>query len=286
MEKIKLFFSLLSLLTILSMCEGVRAADPLANLNLTGQLQIFPEGSTALVKEVPLAIQIALKEPQRANSPRFVTFGSIQMSDLKAGRYLFRLNIFHQGSFKVASIETVTSVKGGSKVDWSQALWKYDFDDDGDGFSNLTELVNGHLEAPVGGTVPTLWVMEATDPGNSSSLPASVSIIKPIAISTMSPSSTGLLKVLGDPLSVQSGVYVTAVLRNIGGTQKEKVSGFSRIDGSFDLTLSNAAVGDKVEVFAATMPNLVDDPRFTSFGTSTGPASKKEMTVKGLPLCQ
>jgi hypothetical protein len=283
-KKILLF---LIFFTLLSSSGRLWAVDVLAGLQLAGQLQVFrASDQTTPLKEVALAVQIASKEPRRSNSPRFVTFGSIQLNDLGTGTYLFRINIFHQGNIKIASIETTTAIKGGSKVDFSQSQWRYDYDDDGDGFANLTELVNGHLEAPSGGTVPTIWVGENTDPNNSGSLPSAISLLKPAAISTMAPSTMGRLKVLGDPLAVQSGVYVTAVLRNEAGAQKGKVSGFSRLDGSFDLTLSNAAVGDKVEVFTASLPNLVDDPRFTSFGTSTGPSSRKEMTVQGLALCQ
>src|SRR4030095_4165221 len=77
------------------------------------------------------------------------------------------------------------------------------------------------------------------------------------AIGVTAPAFDGPSKVIGDPFAVQSGVQVTVVhYAPDGVTEKERISVFSRIDGSFEAILHNSAQGDKVEVFTTSLPSM------------------------------
>ncbi len=182
-----------------------------------------------------------------------------QLSNVKAGNYLFRIVLFHQsenqGNITVASIETDGSVSGAQNtvLDFSKSDWNYQFDDDQDGFSNIAELTAGAYEDP-----PTnkSWEFHPTDTKNSEEHPSALYLIALEKITPTSPDSQNNSKLVGDLKSVQAGTnFVLMHLASDGKTVKEKINFSSRIDGSFEVDLKNSEEGDQMILILASKLN-------------------------------
>ncbi|MBL7685355.1 MAG: hypothetical protein JNK65_04880, partial [Deltaproteobacteria bacterium] len=266
-------------------------------LNLTGRLEVLKSSDLngAPVKTADLPVSFVPKDPNRVNSPkviRVIPEGGVHFEDLGVGEYLFRIRLFHrspnQGDIQIASIEQNILIESGkdSAVNFSGSVWHYDFDDDSDGYSNVTELMNGHFEKKqdnVGGST-TVWIAEPTNVKDGQSHPEDVRIIDPKRIGSTSPDSGGHSKIVGDPLSVQSGVLVTVVHKGPDGVEKERVTVYSRLDGSFEANLTNSVQGDLVQVYTTSSPTLANDPAYSSLSQSDPSLASVSLEVHYVPV--
>lgn len=260
---------------------------PTVNIPLEAILEISGNGTSIPSRDI--AVQLVPKQANRANSPLLIQLSQIQLSDLSAGSYHFKVTLKRSTDhLPLATLDADSIVQAGSSVNFDQATWNYDLDPDGDGYNSITEIMNGKFELSGGGIVPNVWSSLATNPatGGQDSKPEKPALLRPAAISVMSPGSNGRLKVAGDPFSVQSAVYVNADLLNASGVKKSSAGSYSRMDGSFDLNFdSGAVVGDRVLLYTRTQKDL-GDATFDSSRADVGPNSKVELAVKDLQGCQ
>ena len=266
-------------------------------LNLVAKLEVFHAGDEngIPVQEIEQPVQFVPKDPNNPRSPLVVQIipdDGLHVSGIPAGDFLFRIGLFHrsasQGDIRLASIEEAVTIQNGqdTKVDFAGGVWRYDFDDDQDGYGNVTELMSGHFEKLqdlVGGTTK-LWVSAPTNPKDPGSHPTQVSIIESSRIGSTSPDNDGHAKVIGDPLSVQSGVEVTIVHTAADGTVKETLQVFSRLDGSFETTLNNSIQGDKVQVYTTSLATMSDDPSYSSLSVSDPSFASVNLEIHFLPV--
>ncbi len=267
---------------LLSSVKASMNVVSVSSLPLKAHLEIKSAGNTVQEKDVD--IQIVPKDSKRPNSSSLVKIAPVQLDGVTPGPYKFVLSLIHtQYDRKIASIETDITVNPGSNIDFSHSQWVYE-DNDQDHYNDITEIMNGHYNVISNASGPPSfsWVNDPKEPLDSASKPDTAFLLKPSAISVMSPGLGGQVRVVGDPFSVQAGVNVIAELSAPNGSKKSKINSFSRLDGSFDLMLSNASVGDKVVVYVSSR-NEAGSPSSLSL---QGPSSKVEWTVKDLQGCQ
>lgn len=263
---------------------------PSLNISLKANLEIYAgssaSGSPLQTQEI--AVSFIPKQNRRSQSPQLISIASTPLPALTPGTYTFRINLRRQSDdLPIARLELTQAVNTGSTVNLDQATWNYDFDEDGDHYNNLTEIINGEFSAPPASEIASIWTAALKNPLASADHPDHVILLRPSAISAMKPGPNGRLRVVGDPYSVQSGVLVKADLLNSGGTLKNSADAPSRIDGSFDLTFSGGAVaGDRVIVYAVSRRDQASNPEFDSSRSVTGPGSKVELQVGEAQTCQ
>lgn len=253
-------------------------------------LEISGNGTSILPQNI--GVQLVPKQAGRPNSPLLIQLAPIQLPDIQAGTYNFKVTLRRLSDhLPLATIDTIANIQPGSSVSFDQEKWNYDLEEESaptDGFNNITEIMSGHFEVSGGGAVPNLWVshtIEQSDPADPTRHPVAM-LLRPYAISVSSPGAGGAIRVVGDPFSVQSGVNVIATLYTSNGSEKSKVNAYSRLDGSFDLpTFSNAVVGDKVRVYV-TSRNEVGAPTSLSDQNNGKPNRELELLVKDLQSCQ
>jgi hypothetical protein len=258
-------------------------------LNLVAKLEVLKADDLngTPVKELDLQVQFVPENPNLPNSPtilQIIPAGGLKVSGLSAGDYLFQINLFHRPQsgedIKIAFIEAAGTIVASqdTPIDFSQSQWRYDIDDDGEGYANITELMNGHFETQQGDIGSTkIWISEPTDPKDPNSHPNGISIIDSTKIGTTSPSSTGIAKVVGETLSVPSGTLITITHQRVSDNSQETVQVFSRVDGSFEATLTNSGQGDTVSISLASLPATSETQVF-------GSESPLQLSITFVPL--
>lgn len=260
---------------------------PTVNVPLTANLEILSGSTTVQSKEI--GAQLVPKNPNRPNSALLIQLSSLQIDELAPGTYTFKVLLKRTtDQLILASLQMQANVQQGSTIDFSQASWDYgcaECDPDGDHYNSITEIMNGSFSAPVGTNVANVWNFYQTNPSTDEK-PEKVLLLRPAGISVMSPGPGGRLRIAGDPFSVQSGVYVKADLLNGSGSLKKSGGVYSRIDGSFDLNITDGAVsGDRVLIYTISRKDF-GDPEFDSSRSQVGPNSKLELNVKDVQACQ
>ncbi len=254
---------------------------------LKATLEITGGGTSIPSREI--GVQLVPKQANRSNSPLLIQLSQMQLSDVPSGTYHLKVILKKaDDDLVLATLDLDSNIQAGTSIDFGQANWNYVQDPDLDNYNSVTEIMNGKFETSVEGGVPNVWSFLPTNPavGGQNSKPEKPLLLRPASISAMSPGSGGRLRVSGDPFSVQSGVYVNADLLTSGGVKKKNGAAYSRIDGSFDITIDSGAVsGDRVLVYAITQKDL-GDAQFDSSRADVGPNSKVELLVKDSQGCQ
>lgn len=260
---------------------------PSLNISLKANLEIFAGSSVQGTPQQTLELTTSFvpKQLGRANTPQLVHISTAQLRNLTPGIYTFRVNLLRQSdALLIAQLQNTLDIRSGSSVNFDQSIWNYDFDTDGDNYNNLTEIMNGGFIIHQG---QSIWVSSPTDPENISSHPEKISLLRPNAISVMSPDRNGRILILGDPFAMQSGVLVKGQLLSSNGIVKNSAQSFSRFDGSFDLVFSEGAtVGDRVVIYAVSRKDQIENPDFDSSRSVVGPGSKVELQVEDIRRCQ
>ena len=257
---------------------------------LKATLEITGNGTNISPRDI--GVQLVRKQASRANSPLLIQLSQVQLNDVPAGNYHLKVILKKaDNDLVLATLDLDSNIGPGTSIDFGKASWNYacdQCDSDGDHYNNLTEIMNGVFHAPSSGTISNEWLSSPTNAnrGGEQSYPERPSLLRPAAISVMSPGPNGRLKIVGDPFSVQSAVYVTADLLNPNGLRKGKGEGYSRIDGSFDLSIdSGATAEDKILLYTITQKGL-GEAQFDSSRADVGPNSKLELIVKNFQGCQ
>lgn len=233
-------------------------------LPLAARLQVIH--GNEVIREIPTSVQWLPVDPDRPHLGKKVQAYPVGMkiNNLKGGEYLFRVLLYHrrvEGNLLIGSIETATTVKGGEEapIELSKATWNYQYDEDGDGFTNIAEILNGQYAPDEKRRITNedrLFQVKSTDPRNSGSHPDENFVYAPMKIVPTSPDSNGNSKVVGDPLAVRSGtLYALFHFGSDGRSLKEKIEFSSKIDGSFVVDLKGSEEGDQVAIVALKAAN-------------------------------
>lgn len=175
---------------------------PFSNISLKASLEIFSGSSVSgtPLQTFELATSFVSKQSGRAHSPQLIRIASTQLDSLNPGVYTFRVSLIRQfDDLLIAQLETTSEIRSGSSVNFDQAAWNYDFDEDGDFYNNITEIMNGGFITT--SEALSEWVFSPTNPKDVNNHPERVVILRPIAISSMALGTGGRLLVAGDPLS-------------------------------------------------------------------------------------
>lgn len=254
-----------------------------AILEVSGSMDIPPRD---------IGVQLLHKQENRPNSALLIQLSQVALDHIPAGNYHLKVTLSRaDDNLVLATLDLDSTLQPGASIDFGQGKWDYacpECDTDHDHYNNLTEIMNGVFTAPSSGTLPTQWIASPSDASASggNSHPDKPSLLRPAGISAMSPGPGGRVRVVGDPFSVQSAVYVTADLLNANGARKGRGEAYSRIDGSFDLMVdSGAEAGDQVLVYVITQKGL-GEPQYDSSRADVGPHSKKMILLKELQGCR
>ncbi|MBF0492896.1 MAG: hypothetical protein HQM15_08960 [Deltaproteobacteria bacterium] len=255
--------------------------DIQSSLNLIGKFEVLPPPTTdnpspAALRSQDLEIKyvpVDANNPQAGTTLQIIPAEGLHLDALAVGDFIFKITLSHrsqtQGDIVIASIETPVTIVNGqdAAVSFASATWRYDFDDDADGYANVTELMNGVWAVPAQSASRnpvSEWQPAPTDPKDPASHPGHVMVLNAGIIATLSPDSNGNARIVGDAHSVQSGVLIRVEHLDASGNEKGVYTFYARLDGSFDYSVPNSVQGDRIRISTLSLPSLAENPQFTS----------------------
>ncbi len=268
------------------------------SLSLVGKFEVLPNptpdnANPQALRSQDLEIKyipVDATNPQAGTNLQVIPAEGLQLDDLPVGVLIFKITLSHrsqtQGDIVISSIETPVTIVEGQKTEatFASASWRYDFDDDEDGYANVTELVNGRYVIPdrrstVDGLQERVWTLFPTDPKDANSFPDGVQVVDPRSIGTLPPDNSGNSRIIGDAHSVQPGVQVVVLHKDANGNIKATYTFYSRIDGSFEYAIPNAEQGDQIVLNTVSLPSLSENSAFSSLSS---PSGENQQLVTGI----
>ncbi|GEM_PF-3001240 len=277
--------------------------------DLKGELEVYNSGDTRINTFPVRDLNWKLKHSNRENSGHVVKFSSLEVANLDPGTYQFDLVLRRASDdLKLArlQVKNVNIKAGSSTISFDDADWVYDdpkdnrnaiaikdkMDSDGDGFNNVTEIMDGDFAAPASGETRGLWQPQEKSYTDLANYPTRTLLLQPSAMSVMAVGPSGNLRIVGDAFSVQPGVLVNAELVRSAGTPPTYTTS-SELDGSFELIIpTGVSVGDKVKIYTVSREgldatSLLTPIAFTrSLSASDSSRAQVTLEVKNLQGCQ
>jgi len=255
--------------------------DPIANLHLSAKLEVIQTEGNQTVREIPLEVHKIPLNSERPDGGQYLQIfpkEGIRTDGFKGGEHLFRMHLFHNdavlGEIELAKIETRSNLERGKNTltSFKDSFWDYNLDDDQDGFTNIAELTNGSFkEGDNGRGLKENWQSAATNPKDPNDHPNPNFILAKERIGSTSPDDQGNSILIGDARSVQAGTKFTIFHKKADGNI-EKITFYSRLDGSFEVPVQGSGANDQITVVAASQlqgDEAVPPPDLNpNFGTS------------------